>query len=363
MRWSIHLPPQRILLGYALGIFAFMTVTLVGWALLADGHVSPPTLGVSLLLTGALFLLIWLAIALMHRVEAAGWRFDTPHPTRWLAYYGCWSLVGLVIGLGRLTLLEAWSSAHLSLAQSTFVLFVCVYVSLGTVALLEHQAMFRETISRKQEASMKAVRFLFGAREAFVQARDRRRHEALTFIERRLEPELTEIQARLALEDAPEALDALLLRLERLRDVEVREVSHLLHPSIIDMGLVPALRALVRHYANELPLRLELDGLSSQDVSPRVSLQLYRIVEHALDLARLQAVRELRIGLRRLDDGALRLEIVGQGAGYDEEKSRELGAPALLDARVAMLGGTWGFEVQGAERLVYWVNVPDPAAG
>ncbi len=362
MRWSIHLPPQRILLGYALGIGLFMTATFVGWALLAEGRVSWPTLGASLLVTGALFALIGGTISLMHRVNASGWTFATPHPTRWLAYYGSWSLVGLVIGLGRLTLLEAGSPAPLALSQSAFVLVVCVYVSLVTVALLENQAMFRESISRKQATSVKAVRFLFGAHEAFVQARDRRRHEALTFIERRLDPELKDLQARLPLEDSPEVLESVLRRLERLRDVEVREVSHLLHPSIIDMGLVPALRALVRHRASELPIRLELEGLSSQDVSSRVSLQLYRIVELALDLARPLAVRDGVIGLWRLDDGSLRLEIVGQGAGYDAQKARELGAPALLDARVAMLRGAWGFDVQGAERLVFWVDVPDPSA-
>jgi len=358
---GIHLPTRRAVMLSASLIFAYMASTLPGWALRGDGALPLSAIGLSLLVTAGLLMLIGVTIEALHRLEAAGWRFDDPLLSRWGVYYGAWLTVGLVIGFARLAMVQARSPVPLSAMQAAFVVFVCAYVAVAMMGLLEHQAMFVEAIARKQEASRKTVRFLFGAREAVAQAQDRRRHEALTFLERRLEPELTEMQARLALEESPEALEAIVLRLERLRDVEVREVSHLLHPSIIDMGLEPALRALARHRASDVPLRLELEGLSSQDLSARVSLQLYRIVELALDWVRPRAFRELRIGLRRLDDAMLRLEIVGRGAEGDADQAREFGASALLDARVAILKGTWGVEAPGAEELVFWVDVPDPA--
>lgn len=362
MRRGIHLPPRRLVLGAAFTIFAFMTVTVVGWALLVGRGFPLPTLGISLLLSASLFALIWATIGVMHRLEAAGWRFEEPRISRWVVFYGSWSAVGLAIGLGRLAMVQARSPVPLSAGQAVFVVFLCLYVTLAMMVLLEHQTMFRATIARKREASLMAVRFLFGTREAFAQARDHRRHEALTVLERKLDPELTDAQARLALNPSPEALEPLMSRLESLRSVDIREVSHLLHPSIIDMGLVPALRALVRNRKGDLPLVLDIVGVTPEDGSPEVWLHLYRIVEHVLDLARTQPFREVRISLERVGGGRLRLEIVGSGEPLDRALLRDLGARALVDARVAMLGGTWRFEDSGRERLALWVELP-PANG
>ena len=360
IRRGLYLPPRRLVLGTALAIFCFVTVTHVGWALTVGRGVPLTMLLTSLLLTAGFLALIGATIDVMHRLDASGWRFDAPRGSRWLVFYGSWFAVGLAIGFGRLAMVQARSPEPLSSAQAAFVLAVCLYMTLAMIVLLEHQTMFRTVIARKQQASLKAVRFLVDTRQAFVQAQDLRRNEALAFLDRRVEPELADMHARLkqARSLSPEDLASVQARLERLRNVEIREVSHLLHPSIIDMGLVPALRALVRNRASDLPITLEFEGMTPADGTPTVARHLYRIVEHALDLARDASLRDIRIGLASLDGSRLRLEIAGRGEGLDRALARRHGARVLFDARVALMDGTWGLEESGREQLLLWVEAP-----
>ncbi|MNK73391.1 hypothetical protein D3C87_928860 [compost metagenome] len=360
IRRGIYLPSRRLVLGTAFAFFSFVTLTHVGWALTVGRGLPVAMLMTSLQLTTALLVLIGVTIDIMHRLDASGWRFETPHGSRWLVYYGTWFVLGLAIGVGRLAMLQAWSPEPLSSAQAIFVPSVCLYMTLATIVLLEHQTMFRTVIARKQQASLKAVRFLVDTHQAFVEAQDLRRNEALAFLDRRVEPELADVHARLTQPrlPSPDDLESVQARLERLRNVEIREVSHLLHPSILDMGLVPALRALVRNRASEIPITLVFEGVTPADGSPAVARHLYRIVEHALDLARDEALREIRIGMTRVDGSRLRLEIAGRGDGLDRALAREHGARVLFDARVALMGGAWGLEESERDQLLLWVEAP-----
>ncbi|MBO9539307.1 hypothetical protein J7643_01790 [bacterium] len=362
IRRGIHLPTRRRVLGTAFVIFGLMTVAIVGWAMTVDLTAELPAIAASLIVSIGLLALIAGVIDLMHRLDAAGWRFEEPRLSRWVAYYGAWGVVGLVIGLGRVAMIQAKTGILLAPGRVAYVVAVCFYVSVAMVCVLENQAMFVTAIARKQDASRRAVRFLFQTREAFVQARNRRQHEALSFLERQLEPELAALQGQVArmVEDGRSSHEIVRLRerIDRLRDDEIREISHLLHPSIIDMGLAPALRALVRNRSDALPIRLHLADLPPQGLSPEVGLHLYRIVEHALDEVRVQAVREIHVSLACDEGNRLRLEIALQGEELDLALARKGGARALLDARVAMLNGAWRLERGEDARLVLRLEAP-----
>lgn len=362
IRRGIHLPSRRHVLGTAAGFFGLMTVAIAGWAMTGDPMAQLPAIADSLLVSACLLALIAGVIELMHRLDAAGWHFEDPRFSRWVAFYGAWSVMGIVIGLGRVAMMQAKSDMPLAPERAAFVIAVCLYVSVAMVCALENQTMFVQAIARKQAASRRAMRFLFQTRKAFVQARNRRRHEALSFLERRLEPELAALHVSVAhLNESgrsPEAITRLRERIDRLRDEEIRQVSHLLHPSIIDMGLSPALRALARSLGDAIPLRLHLENLPSEDLPAEAGLHLYRIVEHAREVARVQSVREIHVSLA-CDEGAnLRLEIDLLGAGLDLALAKESGAQALLDARVTMLNGAWSLERGDDGRLVLGIMCP-----
>jgi signal transduction histidine kinase len=339
-----------------------MTMTTVGWAMKMGLAAQMPAIAASLLVSVTSLLVIAALSDLLHRVEAAGWSFAEPRLSRWAVFYGAWGVVGLGIGLGRVAVLEAKSGAPLTSGRASFVVAVCLYMTWLMLWALENQAMFMATIARKQASSRRAASFLLRTREAFILARDRRRHEALDVMKRRVESELAAIQERVAKLPAeglatPE-VENLLERLDHLRDSEIREVSHLLHPSIIDLGLAPALRALVRNRSDEHVIRLEADHQPADALSPAAALHLYRIVEHALDLARDQGVGEMRVSLARGDPECLDLEVVLRAVGLDLARARESGAQALMDARVALLRGAWSLERREDDRVVLRVSCP-----
>lgn len=357
---GLHLPTRRTLLGSAFVIISLVTLTHVGWAMKQGLAEHGLGLTVSLGVSAACLLLVVGVIDGLHRLQAAGWSFEEPRLSRWIVFYGVWGLAGMVIGLGRVIQRQLQSGAPLPVERAAFVVLTCLYVTLAMIWACENQAMFRRVVARKQESSRRAVAYLFRAREVFIKARDRQRHEALDLLDRQIEPELEAVQRELErlVADGKDgrAFERLARRLDHVRDTEVRRLSHLLHPSIIDMGLAPALRSLARRYGDALTIRLELDPPSLEGLSPDARLQLYRIAEQSLDRLHDRGVGEMRLLLSRAADGAIQLEIAA-GAVPDAWDGAER---ALLEARVGLLGGTWSVD-RDEGGIVLRVSAP-PAA-
>src|SRR5690606_34441657 len=78
--------------------------------------------------------------------------------------------------------------------------------------------------------------------------------------------------------------------LDQLREVEIRQVSHLLHPSIVRVGLRPAVQSLVAEFQDSLEINLQFDDkmLAWDDpvdnrIPESVRLVVYRVLEEALN--------------------------------------------------------------------------------
>ena len=90
------------------------------------------------------------------------------------------------------------------------------------------------------------------------------------------------VQAKVVIEEARS-------RIDHVREQEIREISHVLHPSVIKLGLGPAMRPLADRFRSVLDVRLfvdpRLDGVASRtdvDVSSETRLTAYRVLEEAL---------------------------------------------------------------------------------
>lgn len=361
---GLYLPSRRVVLLTALVCFVLVTLTHVGWAMKQGLAEHGMGIAISLGVSAGLLLLVAGVIGALHRLQAAGWSFEEPRLGRWLVFYGAWALAGVAIGLGRVIQIQLRSDMPLSLERAAFVVGVCLYATMAMVVVLEQQAFFRRVIADKQDSNRRVVAFLFRSREAFVKARDRQRHEALALLDHQFEPEVEAVRrelARLIAEGLDRsAFEPLARRLDHLRDREVRRLSHLLHPSIIDMGLVPALRALARSCGDTIAFHLELDPPASLALSSDARLQLYRIAEHALECFRGQGVREMRLRLTRAEDATTRLEIAARVDACTW--LRESAEWALLEARVGLLGGSCSMEHHTEEGCVLRVVAP-PAPG
>jgi glucose-6-phosphate-specific signal transduction histidine kinase len=361
-RRGIYLPSRRYFAWSAVAIVAIMTLALVAWAMTAGMATRGPVTAVAGMVGVASCAAIVGAIDALKRIEASGWSFEEPRWSRWVVFYAVWALVGLGIGIGRAVVLQMGYGLTFAPGRLAFEMLICLYMAVLLAFTLENQTMFLRVAARKQESSRSAVRFLFETREAFVRASELRRHEALSVLEHQVEPELRAIQEGVARMRAGRLAEhevaAMLEKLDHLRDTEIRQVSHLLHPSIIDLGLVPALRALARNRDDATPIRLEADPAAVEGLSPEGSLQLYRIVEDALELARKQAAREVRISLAPAEGKRLLLAITVCGSGIDLAQAREIGEQTLLDARVALLRGERRLEREGEDRIVIRIACP-----
>ena len=139
--------------------------------------------------------------------------------------------------------------------------------------------------------------------------------------------------------------------LDRVREEDVRKMSHRLHPAIIQVGLIPALRSLADTYRHRMDIRLsvdaqvaEWDSVAQNSIPQRIRLTAYRIVQEALANACRHArasSAEVRLSAR---EGALTIVVVDDGDGLPPGPVRIGLGLGSIDARLSQLGGSWRLE-------------------
>lgn len=128
----------------------------------------------------------------------------------------------------------------------------------------------------------------------------------------------------------------------------VRQLSHELHPAVLrHTDLISALRAHCNEFESSTGIRTALHGEgSAQHLSPRLSLNLYRIAQEALrNIAKHSGSQEALVSLV-IDATECRLRISDRGRGFsvkDGFKSGGLGLSSI-EERAHLLHGT--LEVQ-----------------
>ena len=153
--------------------------------------------------------------------------------------------------------------------------------------------------------------------------------------------------------------------IDLIRERQVREVSHLLHPSEIRIGLEAAVRSLVSRYEHAFTVVLTLDpDLAALDVPFQhhipepVRLAAYRVLEEGLSNVHRHASASsaaVRIGLSV--EGELELVMIDNGRGFEVAcQGPGLGLMSI-DDRVGVAGGTWGISpFSNGTKL--WVLLP-----
>jgi len=153
--------------------------------------------------------------------------------------------------------------------------------------------------------------------------------------------------------------------------LEVRQVSHLLRPQMLDeLGLAPTLRWLVRSFETRTGMAVELfqEGVEEERVDPELETLLYRVVQEALTNAAKHArTRSARVRLHP-DGRRLRLTIEDGGAGFDVEAAlavREEGGYGLrgMRDRVQLVGGSFSIRSAAGEGTRIEAEIPLGAEG
>ncbi len=153
--------------------------------------------------------------------------------------------------------------------------------------------------------------------------------------------------------------------LEQIREEDVRQASHMLHPSIIRVGLIPALRSLAARVSGVLEVHVEADqtvvGLDSpkgNQLSENLRLVAYRVIEEALANT-LRHAEAKNVWVRmNLQNQHLELCVRDDGRGFDSHRF-EIGLGlSSLSARVLSAGGTWTIQSQNNAGTVLRASIP-----
>ena len=162
-------------------------------------------------------------------------------------------------------------------------------------------------------------------------------------------------------DEANQALTAVLLRLEaathnappdvaaEIREAkglagqaieELLEVSRKLRPTVLDLGLKNALKALCdrANDAGGIRVALSIAG-DTQRLNPERELAVYRIAQESLSNVQ-QHSRANEVAMRFVADRTVTLEIADDGQGFDPELPTERYGVAGMRERALLAGGT-----------------------
>ena len=224
------------------------------------------------------------------------------------------------------------------LASLGIAMFATVYVARLERDLERRRVKERQTTEDLQRLSTKLV----SAQEEERRTIARELHDEIGQVLMAIKVELALAQRRMdtagvaprLLDDAQSITDGALHT--------VRDLSHLLHPALLDdLGLPAAVESYLAGFGKRHGIAVELlqDGMHAR-LSPEIEAAAYRIVQEALTNVAKHARAPLAfVYLRRLGD-VLQVSIEDNGVGFDpEHASRGLGLIGIRE-RVAHLLGT-----------------------
>lgn len=149
--------------------------------------------------------------------------------------------------------------------------------------------------------------------------------------------------------EAKQAIADARSRIDEVREHEIREVSHLLHPSVIKLGLAPAIRSLAARFQPTMNVRLdiapELDGVGSKsevELDVDMRLVVYRVVEEAFANARKHGHAssvEATVCLSGVSD--LLVVVRDDGEGLPDGKLLDGLGLRMIAMKVQDAGGAW----------------------
>jgi two-component system CheB/CheR fusion protein len=143
---------------------------------------------------------------------------------------------------------------------------------------------------------------------------------------------------------------------------EVRRISHTLHPSAIDdLGIAPALRALVSEFRQREQMIATFTARDVPDhLPPATATGLYRIAQEALrNVAKHAGKTHVKVLLAGSPQG-IRLQISDSGEGFQAAERRAGLGLISMEERARLIGGRFAIESKPGEGTRVTVEVPAP---
>jgi signal transduction histidine kinase len=238
-----------------------------------------------------------------------------------------------------------------------------------------------EELARSREEIARHAAELARSRQRLTEAEERLRRNVAEFLHGRVQTQLLVVwhqfkevsrlwdtdpaRARALLEQSTE-------RLDEIREQELRKASHLLHPSIIRMGLVPAVRSLAARFTDPLRVQVHVgqdlvrldDPLENRLPEP-VRLAAYRVIEEAIANAIRHgqaSVVDVWLCVEHPDSQGtvshLSVRIEDNGRGFDVATLQPGLGLSSVAGRVEQLDGSWEIDSTPGKGTTLSVRLP-----
>jgi signal transduction histidine kinase len=223
-----------------------------------------------------------------------------------------------IADLHRLANERSWQWLGVTLAVSLGIgLLATAYASRLEATLKQQRAIEAENTRHLQLLSAKLIK----AQEEERQNIARELHDEVGQVLTAVKVELAVAQRRLRLSGgAAELLDDVQVIADAALHT-VRDLSHLLHPALLDdLGLPAAIDWYLRAFAKRHGIAVEMkqEGMTTR-LAPEVELAAYRVVQEALtNVARHAEAKNCRVSIQRRRD-RLEVTILDNGKGFDPE--------------------------------------------
>ncbi len=241
------------------------------------------------------------------------------------------------------------TSANNALTIQGFLVFVAVPL-LMLASVIEEREAQEASVRQSEERLLRSTRQIrmLAAQLITAQESERRRiaillHDEVGQNVAALGLALSRLKRRLRdSEPMLDEVDQLGVQVNRLTK-QVRELSHELHPEVLQLGLVAALESHVAEMDNDGRLKISFTcKVETDHIPPDIAVCLYRIALEAMRNVSLHSGSNQASLALTQSNGFLVLEVTDSGNGFDIEKMRRGSGLGLASSeeRVKLLNGS-----------------------
>jgi signal transduction histidine kinase len=166
---------------------------------------------------------------------------------------------------------------------------------------------------------------------------------------------LTKTSQGLSLESAAEILPVIKV-LEKIRGIDIRQVSQLLTPNLASEGLIGACETLCENFNTAIEITLEISN-RVESIDENTKLGIYRIIEQGLTNSIKHGPAEnVSISVQFKELGLIEVVIADDGPGSAKPASGK--GTQIIDAWVGILGGSKEIDSKPGSGYMIRVSLP-----
>lgn len=178
---------------------------------------------------------------------------------------------------------------------------------------------------------------------------------------------LTDLSSKIEDQKIKEELDQLAVQLDDIRENDIRQISHRLHPSVIRLNLSAGIMSLRDQYDRAIPIEVDIsediqerEAMGGSSIPPKVRLAMYRVSEEAIgNIVKHSGASKAKVSLWIEQDSIVFMSVEDNGRGFDvDDKSskRSIGLMTIQD-HMGAVGGEFSIESKPNQGTIVTAHV------